>query len=749
MAVRIPIISDFNGKGIAKAKAEFAQLEGAGAKAGFALKKAFLPAVAVLGGLALAGKKAIAAGEQVATANAAIGQINRSMGLFGAETEKVTQRLVKLAEAQGRELGISNLTIKAAQAKLLTFKNLAKTANVAGGAFDRANQAALDLAAAGFGSAETNAVQLGKALQDPIKGITALARSGVTFTNEEKKKIRTLVESNRILEAQNIVLQSIEQQVGGTAKATANDTERMKEGFAQVTQQLGMALLPALEAVTNIILKFSDWARNNTGLFLGVAAAIGTMATAIIAANVGIKAYNAIGLITKGINAALGTSFTRLQASLGVVGLVLAAATTAYFLLSGRKKENTSVTDDLTNALRLEGRAQREAIAATVAANPAVGKLLEVLTKQGVSLRQLKRDLTNGRDGLDRLTGSLWEAQRTGKITNAQQTEYAFLLKSVSTELTNVKNAQSLVNGVLADTVNVSAYANINLDGLRKRLGLLKAESGPAIKKVNENVEKLRESFKTARQAAIDAIQKIRDARTEFGKTISDAVRNAVNFSQIQTAAKEAGTTFMEGLANSVAKAKIFAERLRQLMAAGLSQSAISQVAQAGADAGVEIADQLLAGGAGAIAQSNELVAASEAAAKEVGTLAGATYYNEGVVLAQQLTKGITDIISKYKIKLSSPGLTDKQLKRLQNRFAVDVGFVMSQVPALAKGGVVASPTLALIGEAGPEAVIPLDRMGQMGNVTINVNGGDPQAVVDALRRYMYQNGSVPIRTSG
>jgi phage-related minor tail protein len=72
------------------------------------------------------------------------------------------------------------------------------------------------------------------------------------------------------------------------------------------------------------------------------------------------------------------------------------------------------------------------------------------------------------------------------------------------------------------------------------------------------------------------------------------------------------------------------------------------------------------------------------------------------------------------------------------------------KIPALADGGIVTGPTLALIGEAGPEAVIPLDRAGGMGggNVTINVNGGDPQAVVDALRRYMQTNGSVPIRVS-
>jgi hypothetical protein len=79
-------------------------------------------------------------------------------------------------------------------------------------------------------------------------------------------------------------------------------------------------------------------------------------------------------------------------------------------------------------------------------------------------------------------------------------------------------------------------------------------------------------------------------------------------------------------------------------------------------------------------------------------------------------------------------------------------GFDMPNIPMMAQGGIVNSPTLALIGERGPEAVIPLSGAnagGGMGsNVTINVNGGDPQAVVDALRRYMQLNGSVPIRVS-
>ena len=81
---------------------------------------------------------------------------------------------------------------------------------------------------------------------------------------------------------------------------------------------------------------------------------------------------------------------------------------------------------------------------------------------------------------------------------------------------------------------------------------------------------------------------------------------------------------------------------------------------------------------------------------------------------------------------------------------AGDGGNGFGNLTKMATGGIVTSPTMALIGEAGPEAVIPLSgpNAGIGNNVTINVNGGDPNAVVDALRRYMQLNGSVPIRVS-
>jgi hypothetical protein len=322
MAIALPIISEWNPKGINKAIADFKKLGTTGEKAAFAIKKAALPAAAALVAIGATAVSAIKAGEAFATANARVANIADSMGLFGTETKVVTDRLLTLAEATARQIGVDNLSIKATQAKLLTFKNLAATADEVGSSFDRATMAALDMASAGFGSAEQNAVQLGKALEDPIKGITALAKSGITFTASEKKKIEALVKSNKLLEAQDMILQAIEKQVGGTAKATANDTDKMKEGFRQFQQQLGSALLPVLAKITPLLTGLASWATKNKTAFIIIASVIGGIATAILATNAALAVYNTIQALTAALNTALTASFSALWVATGAVVII-------------------------------------------------------------------------------------------------------------------------------------------------------------------------------------------------------------------------------------------------------------------------------------------------------------------------------------------------------------------------------------------------------------------------------------------
>lgn len=197
-------------------------------------------------------KDSVKAAEEAAVANERIDAIALSMDEFGAQTKKVTDRIKNYAEQQSLSVGIDDEVIKATQAKLLTFRNLTKTADTMGGSFDRATMAAIDMAAAGFGEATSNATQLGKALNDPIAGITALNRAGIQFTDDQKELIKSLVESGDVLEAQDIILKEVESQVGGTAEATATASQKMTIAFGEISESVGEILLPIVE-------KFATW----------------------------------------------------------------------------------------------------------------------------------------------------------------------------------------------------------------------------------------------------------------------------------------------------------------------------------------------------------------------------------------------------------------------------------------------------------------------------------------------------------
>ena len=259
MAKAINVVVTGNAAPLRKALAGASNdLNSFGNKASAAAKKGAL-ALGAMGSAAIfVGAKWAKLAEAAAIADQRIVAIARTMGLFGGDTVVVTQRISDFADSMERETGIMAETIKAAQAKLLTFRQLAVTADTAGEAFDRATAAAIDMAAAGFGEATTNAVQLGKALEDPIKGVNSLRRSGITFTESEKAKLAVLVQTNRIHDAQKVILTAIETQVKGTAAATAVSTQRMKQGFGEVTDAIGTKLIPLMNAFADSIVAIGE-----------------------------------------------------------------------------------------------------------------------------------------------------------------------------------------------------------------------------------------------------------------------------------------------------------------------------------------------------------------------------------------------------------------------------------------------------------------------------------------------------------
>jgi len=239
MAISLPVVSSFDPKGLRQAEGA---LKGFGKQVGkLALAVGAAFSVRAIGNFA---KESILAAEAASTAKARLDAVAAATGVFGDETAKVTDRLAEFAKTQEMRLAVDDKVIQGVQAQLLSFKQLSGSADEAGGAFDRATASAFDMAAAGFGSAESNALALGKALEDPIKGITALSRTGTVFTDEQKEQIRVLQESGDLIGAQELILGELESQYGGVAAATADASDKLQLSFDNIKETAGAALLP-------------------------------------------------------------------------------------------------------------------------------------------------------------------------------------------------------------------------------------------------------------------------------------------------------------------------------------------------------------------------------------------------------------------------------------------------------------------------------------------------------------------------
>jgi hypothetical protein len=295
-------------------------------------------------------------------------------------------------------------------------------------------------------------------------------------------------------------------------------------------------------------------------------------------------------------------------------------------------------------------------------------------------------------------------------------------------------------------------------------------------------VDNLEESLRSAESKLDDA----RSAFTSFKNGIMDSVKGIVNFGK----AVEEGD-FFKNLTDQAASATNFATKVQKLIALGLSERGIQQVLDAGFEAGTKIADEIIAGGATMVQQINTLVSAVDIVAEQVGSYGADVFYGEGVRQGESLVAGIKAALLAAQAELKSivdslgtgetttttgPGApTPKVEKKPKAKATLDLSRLTATAtkaianlpgPAarsytalaqaygltkFAKGGIVMGPTNALIGEAGPEAVIPLNKANGMGNtynLTINAGiGTDGNAVgrqiVDAIKRFEKTSGPV------
>lgn len=200
----------------------------------------------------------------------------------------------KLSERLSNLVGVDDEVIQSANNVLLTFTKVRNETGKGNKIYDQAAQAALNMSVALKQDLQSATLQVGKALNDPIAGITALTRAGVQFTDQQKAQISALVEAGDTLGAQKIILGELETQFGGAAEAAADPAQKLSVAWGNVQEQLGTFLLPILQKVATVLVEHKELigplAALIGGIMVTALAAYTVNAIAAAAATLGITA---------------------------------------------------------------------------------------------------------------------------------------------------------------------------------------------------------------------------------------------------------------------------------------------------------------------------------------------------------------------------------------------------------------------------------------------------------------------------
>lgn len=147
---------------------------------------------------------------------------------------------------------------KAALAVLASFRE------IKGDTFKEATKAAMDMSVVMGQDLQSSIVQIGKALNSPLTGMTALQRVGVTFSAEQKEQIKNFLEMNDLASAQGVILRELANEFGGAAEATADPLKQMKNELGDIAEIIGETMVNGLREVVPLLREFAEGVKNFT-----------------------------------------------------------------------------------------------------------------------------------------------------------------------------------------------------------------------------------------------------------------------------------------------------------------------------------------------------------------------------------------------------------------------------------------------------------------------------------------------------
>jgi hypothetical protein len=212
---------------------------------------------AAFAGLAVAlkvGFDELAEGQLVAAQTSAV------LKSTGAAANVTAKEVDDLSMSLSRMSGVDDELIGKGQNMLLTFTNVRDEVGKGNDVFSQATKTMLDMSVATGRDMAKSAVTMGKALNDPISGMSTLTRIGVKFTDAQKKQVKAMVEAGDVMGAQKLILAELNTRFAGSAKAAGEtfpmQLAKLKNAFAEAAAGLAEILLPYL-------IRFANWVNGN------------------------------------------------------------------------------------------------------------------------------------------------------------------------------------------------------------------------------------------------------------------------------------------------------------------------------------------------------------------------------------------------------------------------------------------------------------------------------------------------------
>jgi hypothetical protein len=670
MAINIPIISSLNSAGFDKAKKEFQSLQGFGAKSGFLLKNAMVPAAgavtALAGGLAMAAKAAIADEQSTKLLET---QLRATLG----PNQALADSIADFVDQTQLATGVADDELRPALAGLVRFTGDATKA-----------QELLTLSIDASKATGKDLAQVSTAIGKAYDGnFTALKKLGVPL-DENIIKTKDFKAAQEALTAQ----------FGGAAAANANTYAGrlaiLKIRFDEMVESIGYRVLPILGKLLDEVDK----------------------------------------LITimdeRGLGGVIGELGSRLRRFVDPAQAVLDVL-----------QKNTKQTDGFGAKLKQIGFNVANFGSSII-------NLGSAITGNSFRLGKLQTDLDKTNESLA-LAYSNTRAWSETLLQLDQDQKRANYQKAVDIEqqrLANLEIAKST-----ASTKKATDAAKKAADATAKH-----AESVRALKEAYDNaVQTVKDKFSPALMRANEQLSKATENYNNFYNATANVVRGIFNVGEAWTTAadSEGAKSFFGVLDEQAAKAGELATGIENLIAAGLDDpELLKSILDSGADVGLEIIKGLLAGGKASIDRLLGISTTINAAADRIAKLTADKWFKSGVDQAQKIVEGVNSVIADTEFLLQF-AIDPESVAAIGAQLDASLGTIFGggTAPALTTnpfgpvlGSINASPNM---GGGRVSAASVGDS-----NVTINVNGGDPNAVVSALRTYMRQNGSVPIKVS-